>query len=44
MVFADLTILPDFPYASKRTDILKMATQGIINKGLEVPESLKKFE
>jgi hypothetical protein len=35
---------PTFPYASKRTDILKMATQGIINKGLEVPESLKKFE
>jgi hypothetical protein len=35
---------PTFPYASKRTDILKMATQGIINKGLTVPDELKKFE
>ena len=32
-----------FPYMSKRKDILKMATQGILNKGLTVPDSLKKF-
>lgn len=33
-----------FTYKSKRNAILKQAVEGIKNKGLQVPESMKKFE
>lgn len=32
-----------FPYKSKRKDILKLAAEGIANKGLKIPDSLRQY-